>query len=371
MTRAHAIGWLLLVAFAVGGLAGCGDAHAVEDRALVIAVGVGPGQQPGQETWTFVVPNVAVTTTSISSLSAGNQVYAVTVAAPSWGAALLAVEDRMSRDVYLGDLSVVALDTRLDTDQATAVMGALNQDGLIPKSFWVTASSGPVTKLLTQPTPQEVIPRYFLMVYFACRTCHPVDWATMGWEWWARRLTPGITPFAPVMTETPTGSRAETLAVYPPGRLPLLMPPEVASGFAYMTGRLAKGVLTGSIDGFHFALQRLRATPSHTLRWEGSRVRVLEHIYVTGFLGAPTPLGTTGPWLARAERWAARRIVGDCLAAVAWADATQTDPFGFTRDAVLTVPTLAQDLAPGQVLWRPLTASVTVVVHLRSAGTVV
>ncbi len=361
---------LVLGLVAAGWLTGCGDAHAVEDRALVIAVGVGPGTTAGEESWTFVVPNISITASSISSLPPGDQVYSITVQAPSWAIALVAVQDRMSRDLFLGDLAVVAFDTRMPVDQVAMVMRSLDQDGLIPKSFWVIGAQGPVKRLLTWPTPQEVIPRYYLAAYFACRTCHAVDWNTLGWEWWVRRLTPGVTPVAPVMTETRSGLRVQTLAVYPPGRLPVTMPPEIANGFACLTGRLMKGVLTGNWRGVHFAIERMRAASSASVRWEKSGVRAAVGVDITGYLATSRLPGANQPWLRGAQQWAARRIAAECLAAVAWANAHRTDPFGYTRDAILTVPDLAQRLAPGTVLWRPLTVSVNVDVRLQSRGTV-
>jgi hypothetical protein len=361
--------WVLLLAVFL--LAGCGDARAIEDRALVIAVGVAPGRSPAQKSWVFVIPNVAVTASNIASnVAPGQQVFAVTVEAPDWTSALGEISQRLSRDIFLGQLEILAVDRRLDWSAVTSVVDALNEDGVIPKNYYVVVSAGPVLQLLTQITPQEVIPRYFLATYFdVCRTCHSAQWSVMGWEWWQKSVTPGVNPYAPVATVTPVGARIATLAVYREGGPPLVMPPKVALGFSYLTGRALKETWVGRAEGQLLSAARLHGEARTDARLARGRIRVQGTLRVSGFLNA-SPIGRSpAHWIALAQAEAARDIASACSEAVTWANRTHTDPFGFTRDAIAKFPASSSRLPTRAQVILPIEARVSVVVRLLMSGT--
>jgi hypothetical protein len=353
-----------------GTLTGCGETRAIEDREPVIAVGMDPGKQPGYELWTFVMPNPTVTPSNISALTSSQQYVTITVPARSWVDALNAAQDELSRDLYLGQLQLAAWSTKLTYAEVSRFITALNADGLIPKSFWVTAVDGSAAQALRAISPSEVVPRYFLAVYFTCTTCHAIDWGIFGWQWWTRRMSPGAAPLVPVVRGSANQITVPTAADYRPGQPALVMPPEVATGLAYLTGRVFKGAIAGRVDGHMIAASRLRPAPHVEVHWVNGRVVARVRVTVTGFL-AEMPAGQSATrWIARANRWAARTLLQEMLATVRWANRTHTDPMGYTRDALWNDPPLAMRLRPGTYVWRPLVVHVTVHVHLRSSGTV-
>jgi spore germination protein KC len=357
---------LLLTALAVL-LVGCGQVRAIEDRALILAVGIEPGRRNSLR-WTFVVPNVTVTASSISSLTPQNQVYAVTAEAPTWGEALRAAQEELSRDVYLGQLEVLAVDRRLGRAEVARVLDAINEDGLIPKSFWFLATDVPPSQVLTLPTVQEVVPRYFFTTYFRCRTCHAVDFATFGWEWWDRHWTPGLTPVAPLAEKAPSGLEVTRIVVYRDGATPLVFPREASEGYAVLKGRLVKGVLAGDVAGTPVVLERVATRATESCRLEGdavvARVRVVAH----AILATGRPAFEVEK-LDRIARWAAAVLAQKASAAVRLADASRTDPFGYTYEALAADPRRMEGLGPGDRFVRRLAVHVDVTLHLDTAGT--
>jgi hypothetical protein len=369
--RLRRLGLAFCLACAGLGLTGCVDARPVEDRALIIAVGVGPCREPGQKEWSFVIPNVAVTAANIASNSApAQQVFAVTVVAPDFPTAVDQVSERLSRDVFLGQLEVLVFDRRLPYPEARAVVEALNQNGVVPKNYYVVVAKGQVRSLLTAVSPQEVIPRYFLSAYFdICRTCHTTDWAVMGWQWWSKSVTPGVNPYAPVAELTPQGLRVSTVAVYRDQGPPLVMPPAVALGFSYVTGKVVRHSWTGVVHGQTVSAARLVATSRQRARLLRGQVAVDSEVRVTGYLDVAPLQGNPAHWLALAQAASARAVVGLALRALDWSAHERVDPFGFTRDALASRPECAYRLAPGSSVALPLLARVRVQVRLLTSGT--
>lgn len=349
-------------------LVGCGDVRAIEDRALVVAVGIGHGQKPGHIHWTFVVPNVTVTVSSISSLSPSNQTYSIETEAPNWAEALRRTQDQVSRDLYFGQLEVVAVDRGLTSDELTHILNALNQDGLIPKSFWLLTSSRSPATALTFPTAQEIIPRYYFNSYFRCRTCHAMDLGVFGWEWWNRRWTPGISPFLPLAESTKTGLRVREVVVYPSHGRPIQWDTDASEGLAYLTSRVTKSTLAGTVNGIPVVLERVTARSGHRARLRQGHVDVQAEVRVRAFLSAYRP-GIDLKDLQRISDWAAAKILAKCQKAIAAANHSHTDPFGYTKDALAETPKLAERLQPGDLVWWPLRVHTRVEVLIDSAGT--
>lgn len=356
----------VLVGLLVGG---CGDAHPIEYRAIVIAVGIAPGHNRGQDQWTFVEPNVTVTASSVSNIKPSNQYYSITVQAPTWPAALAAAEDHSSRDLYFGQLESVVWSDHLDGQTVSNLMQALNQDGLIPKTFWVATVPGSVSKLLTVATPQEVVPRYFLSAFFSCTTCHPINWTVPGWRWWSRRLTPGVNPIVPLVTASPSGLSISTFAVFRAKGPALVAPHAIVNGFAYLTNRTVKAVWVGTVDGQRLTVSKIQGHAATQVSVNRGVINARVLITVHGMLGV-LPLGSSASfWLAKADTAVAQSIAHQCLTTVKWADATHTDPFGYGRNALYSEPGQESSLSPGRSFWRPFDVHVVVKARLRTAGT--
>ncbi len=351
--------------------AGCGDSLPVEDRALIMAMGIDPvGASRADLDWTFVLPNVTATASNVGGLSPSAQVFDVRVRAPDLSTAQAKVQDMLTRRLYLGDLEALAVGLGTPSSRVRAVMADLVQLGDVPDSFVVVATPDPVSRLLTLVTRQDVIPRYFLTTYVNCQGCHRFDWRILGWRWWASSQTPGDVPRALVLRIKGSNLVVAGMAVYRSGPEPArVMTPDATDGLGYLTGRAAMAVVTGVVGGRRISITRVRDTARAIARLHGGRVAVAVNLRVRGTLTSQESLGDETVLVRTAQDLVARDVLHDVTAALRWANAERCDPFGYTAQALLAEPRLAYALPHGAEVWYPIDARVTVQAEVTSAGT--
>lgn len=344
------------------GLGGCWDSTPINHEGIVLGIGINPGSQPHQYQWHFVFPNVTLTPSSLSSVQQDTEYYEVTVQAPTFATAVVRAQQASLRTLYLGQLQVVIWSPRLALRQWQPILAAINAIGAIPKTFWVMTTQTPsVTHILTANSPQVAAPRFALSAFFDCTRCQPIDLATRGWRAWAASVSPGITPAVPVVARTAMGISVRSLAVYSEKGPAVVWPPTATEGYGYLMGRVNRLALALPWQDGMVSISRLvaRATHSVTLTRTGLAVRV--RIHVTGWVD-PMAGPTTSINLAQehAIRQAAEHaILRQCLQAVALANRTHTDPFGYGRAIGWQHPSAAT---------MPLHVTITVAMVLKGEG---
>lgn len=349
------------------GLTGCWDQAPIENRAMVVALAVDPGTR-GDVRWTFLFPNVSVTASSLGSTTPEESFYAIPVEAPSLPAAFTAVQERLARDVYPGQLQVLLWSDRLATREVASVVAAVNQNGLIPSAAWVLATTGPAARILTAPSPQSVVPSYYLAKFFGCRACQPFELGQQTWEWWDRHETPGVAPLAPVAQASGQTVTINRLAVYPPAGPPAIMPPLATEGYGFLRGRVNKATLSWRWHGQLLTLADIRDRPTVRVHLVPGAVAVQETIDATGILAAVPERQPMEAAEAAAAHLAARAILQRCRAAIRFANRTRTDPFGYARLAAWTDNRAASGMTPATLDRLPIRADLTVHVTVRGAG---
>ncbi|MCL8207458.1 MAG: hypothetical protein K6V97_05220 [Actinomycetia bacterium] len=367
MRRAGRLARIVLAGLLGLSLTGCWDQAPIENRAVVVAIAVDPGRR-GNERWTFLFPNVSATASSLSSTSPSENFYAVAVDAPSLAAAFTAVQQRLARDVYPGQLQVVLWSDRLPTRAVASVVAAVAQNGIMPSAAWVLATVGQASRILTEPSPQSVVPSYYLAKFFGCRSCQPFDLGEESWDWWDRHLTPGIAPIAPVAQAAGQTVTINRLAVYPPDGPPAVMPPLATEGYGYLSGRVNKATLSWRWRGQWLTLADIRDTPRIRVHLERGAVVVQETVNATGILAAVSQRQPMEAAERAAARLAAAAILDRCRAAVRFANRTHTDPFGYARLAAWTDNRAAAGMTPTTLDRLPIRADLTVHVTVRGAG---
>ncbi|MCL6595396.1 MAG: hypothetical protein K6V73_04200 [Firmicutes bacterium] len=360
---AAGMGTLLAVALAA---AGCGDAHPIESRAIVLAVGADAGRG-GELVWTFIFPNVTASASSITNLTPATQVYSTHVRAADFASAVEAVQDRLSRQPYLGDLQVLVLGLSLPAQRARAVVADLQQQALVPSNFLVAASPSPTGHLLTLPTAQEIVPRYFLTTFLACHWCRAFDWRMPAWEWWSRSESPGAAPVAPVLVAEDGDVVNTGVAVYPSAGPVLVMPPDAGAGLAYLTSRVTRDSFSFSSEGTTYTVTRVTARTRCSCRLTGDGLVADVAVRVHGQLAAMVSENSTAA-AVRARMLVSRYVLERVLAALAWANAHRVDPADLTEKAILRAPRLTYALAPGSEYFRPIAARVRVATVVETAG---
>ena len=345
-------------------LTGCWNQRAIDQRAIVMAMGISAHHQ-----WTFLFPNVSVTASSLSSLGQSAQFYSITVKARSFQTAMHRVQLQASREVSIGDLQLVDLSADLSRRQLSRIMDAMILTGRVPAQAWFAASQTAPATLLMHHSPQTVVPVYYLSSYFDCHECHAAEFGIRAWQWWDRAMTPGVSPILPMLTKTQEGAQVRQLLVYPPHGKPVVMPRSVTQAFAYLTGKVKNGTQKVLVGGETYEVSRIFDHTTSRVRLTPTAVDVRAVLHAKGEM-ADTPPGllVTRATERAVDRATEQKMVQLSRRAIRWANQTHTDPFGYAKRAAwLDNPTAAS--IPSQLLVTlPIKAVITARVKVQGEG---
>ena len=347
------------------GLTGCWDQRSISQRAVVVAVGVSP-----HNLWTFVFPtNVSTTVSSLSSIKPSAEFYALTTDADSWSQARTRIQREANHEISLGDLQLLLVSTDLTTAQVAQIVDAINMDGTIPASFWVAASKILPQTLLLQPSPQSVVPTFYLADYFTCFGCHAASLGIHAWQWWDRSGTPGVSPYLPFVSPGSNGALVRQLLVYRRQGKPRLMPREVTQGFEYVMGHVTNGAFPVVVNGKSYVVSQVRDR-AH-VKVVLTRQSVVAHIRITAagiISAAPVDTMVTRSTELMVGKAVERKILQRCLTAIQWANQTQTDPFGYAKQAAWLDNEAAAEIPAPKLSALPIQASISVRGTIRGEG---
>ena len=345
-------------------LSGCWNQRPIEQRAIVIAVGVTAHHQ-----WRFLFPNVAVTADSLTAIPSAQQFYTVSVRAPTWQRAVHRLQAGMARKVSVGELQLLMVDDRLSTGQVTRIVDGLNTTGAVPATFWIAASPGSPAALLEQTSPQNVVPYYAVATYFDCRGCHPLRLVERGWQWWAQNATPGDSPYLPLARPTPHGVAVRQLLVYPLHGRPVLMPPPITQGFAYLTNRAVDVAVPVSLDDQAYTVARLDAQVRTRVHLTPRAVAVQVQVRAAGIIDDAPPHTLVTRSLEHAVGLAAAHVIAvRCRDTIDWANRTHTDPFGYAKRAAWLDDALGEMFSAARLTTLPIQAHIAVRVTIHGDG---
>lgn len=345
-------------------LSGCWNQRPIDQRAIVIAVGVTAHHQ-----WWFLFPNVAVTVDSLTAIPSAQQFYTVTVRAPTWQRAVQRLQAAMDRKVSVGELQLLIVDHRLSTGQVTRIVDGLNTTGAVPATFWIAASPGSPATLLEHTSPQTVVPYYYVANYFDCGGCHALRLGQRGWQWWAHNETPGGSPYLPLARSTPNGVAVQQLLVYPLHGHPVLMPPPITQGFAYLTNRAHDVALLVFLDGQAYTVARIQAHVRTRVRLTPGAVAVQVQVHASGIIDDAPPHTLMTRALEHAAGLAAAQVIAArCRDTIDWANRTHTDPFGYAKRAAWLDDARGDTLTRDQLTTLPMNAHIHVRVTIHGEG---
>lgn len=341
-------------------LSGCWDVHPLEDQGIVLAIGISHGSQKGALRWTFTFPNVTLSPSSLTSVKRREQYYDVTVHASTFGDAVMRAQQKSSRIIYLGQLQGLIWPDTLSWRKLWPIVAALNAQGPIPKTFWMMAATPPLQAVMKFVSPQVVAPRTYLATYFDCVHCQPFSLAQRGWEFWSHSLTPGVSPYVPLVNLEHGNVAIRQIVVYPSSGHPVPYSPQETEGFGFLSGKVKRAALSVHWNGHTVELTKLHDGRSVSVRKAPGGIMVNETLRVSGFIGEPPAESSPLRSQNLIRRLAQQRIVTWCLAAIRQANNTRTDPFGYAAS----------------VLWGqgkrtpflPIHAHITVSVSLKGEG---
>lgn len=360
MRRGHRRAWgIALLCTLTVGLTGCWDQMTLTQRATALSLSVSPASS-GQLRWTVAFPNPTVTVSSLSNVaSSGEQYYTLQATARTLDQAYQRIQARLARSLYLGQLQVLVVSSRIPAQTLRTVANTYTQNGTLPATALVVATDTPHAPIIT---PEQSVPTTYWTKYFACPDCHAMDLHVRIWTLWTAFQTPGISPTLP----DGSGNVLTQILVYRPTGQPIRFSRAETLGWALLTNHVHKTAVTvrgpASVrDIATHATTQCVPTPH--------RLDVRVHIRATG---AVSQWPHTPPDPARdlpaIQTQVAQRLARDCRLAIQRAQATQTDPFGWGRLDLLHHPSIyATHPLPGRPLG-PWTAQVTVTVTLHNTG---
>lgn len=351
-----AMGMIMLM----GGLTGCWDQHPVDTRAAIAAIGIDPGPAPGEQRYVFVFPNVTTTAGSLSSISPSRQFYTIPVVATGLLAALATAQRQESRTLYLGQVRILYLSTKLSTKVWRRTLVTMADSGRFVLTTWVVAAPN-ASRAVSVVSPVEVVPEVGLYNALVCH-CQNIRWPGRGWRVWAAVATPGISPAVVRAIPVQDRFRLSDIAVLGAHHV-VLWPSAATLGWAYLTGRVTQGAMTVRVGHARRDVGLIRGTRQLRFVTHGSHVTALLHLDYTGVLFS-VPGGTDSVRQNRAvEAAVVQQIQNDIQAAWAEAQQSQTDPMGWHRDAGWSGLPVTQTIT-----WRHWSWAATVNFTLREEG---
>ena len=357
--RSRSVVWLFMGLLTLS-LSGCWDDHPLDNQGIVVSLGISPEPKTGDFKWTFTFPNVTLSPSSLASIKSNEQYYRISVDAPTFAGAVTKAQQESSRIVYLGQLHTFIWPNTLSWQQLWPVVSALNSQGPIPKTFWVMAATPSVKTLMTFVSPQVVAPRSYLATYFDCIHCQPFLLGQHEWEFWSHGVTPGISPYVPLINLRGHKLAIRQILVYPPSGQPVLYSTRETTGFGFLSGKIKRATVSLDWNGNHVGLTRLHDSHHITVHKTAKGMMVDESIRVTGFIDQTAP--ESQPILSqnKIRELAQKRIIYWCLTAIHKANETRTDPFGYGQSILWQQGQRAAFL--------PIHAHITVSVSLKGEG---
>ena len=323
-----------LATFLLGtSLTGCWDQHPVEFRAPVAGISVDPTREPDQYDFTFLFPNVTVTASSIATIPPSEQFYSISVQAPTLTKAIDSVQRRQSRALYLGQIRILCMSSRLPLKVWTSTLQQTADSGRFVMTFWVLTSPD-ARKALEITPPSEVVPDVALYRALNSRI-QPVLWPGRGWRIWAEMATPGISPAVMEIHPTgqPTGQQValHQLAVLSPHGI-LLWSTTETDGWAYAVGRVQRTTETVMVGNQPDSVGLIRGHAQTRVVQTPNGVTVQLHLRCSGVVvGGMMGQGDSIAMDRQVEKRTADLIQQKVVAAWHEAVVTHTDPMGFHR----------------------------------------
>ncbi len=362
--------WVLvsLAVVLLGLLSGCWDQRPVETRAAILAIGVDPGPRKGLLRVTFVFPNVTLTAGSLTSVPSGQETFTMTVIASTLAAAISTVQREQSRAIYLGQVRVVALSTRLAPRIWMTSLHDLTQMGTMVLSFWVVATAN-ANKLVALHPPTEMVPEVALYRALSCK-CQDLRWPGRAWSVWTNAVTPGVTlAVADVSANSTTNTFSlKTLAILARDGVSTWSL-EATTGWAYLTGRsLAESVSIRMPSGDLASIGHIHGTTQLKFTGTVGHVHLVDTVRLQGTVlggGAEMGSGKRDPALTEDV---SRTIRQACDAAIQAAIDGHVDPFGWHRDLIWRRGAAFFPAPAGTISWQGWRVAVHVTFQIRNEG---
>jgi hypothetical protein len=359
---------LLLLLLALVAAGGCArSASPIDDRALVLGVAADPG---GQQTLKYTAEVPSPQSLSDSS-GGGNSFYDVAASARSLDAAISRMEDKTSRDIYLGQMHVLLLNLALPPKLRDRLFAEEQRIGETDHTEWLVLTDGPAAKLLQPPPLQERLPAFYYSTHFNCSGCQSADFGVPAWRAEADLAGPGGVAVVPVAKLEGSSIAISRVAALRRGEKPFVFSPEESLLVMAMRGRLGKGSLDFPTPLGPAAVRGMRATVRRTAAvGQDRRLHIAVDLSYTGLVALPPDrvMHLTPQALAQTRQALAEELTRRAVATVARAKQQGVDAFYFARALYLRDPEAYRGLGDFSRAFRKAEVGIRVRVQLPQQG---
>lgn len=358
----------LVLGLAVISLTGCWSNRPVEFRAMVLMLGIAPAAH-GNIRLYFQIP----TRQGLTSLTTGSgggkgpDSYVIAGTGETPGLALTHAQGRIQNDIYLGQVQIIALSTKLSPSAFRSAEDWLTRLGAFDKTAYVLATPS-VLRLLQAVPKNGLLPGIDLYDGFSCSDCESVNYQQHQWDIEIARFGPVQSVWMPYVTVSPAGFQTDRAAVYVRDRPVAILPGKETEWLGYLLGRTGKGYLTTRLPEGPVGLRTVHAKASHTTRSRDGRVTIRVFLHVNGTLDEWTGGPLTESVLNHLQTALAAKFQPDMQRLLVQLQREGADPFEFGQSFAwrhFPTPRRTEDW---ERAYRAARIQVAVTVHIVSVG---
>ncbi len=194
-------GWKLAMLCTLGlPLTGCWDNRPVDYRALVFTLGLSASSKPHELSMLFQFPTPPAMA-SYAKGSASNTSQSPVADIKGHGKSVAQCFDvaqaQVSRDLYLGQIQLIAVSTHLSSSLLFRALDSLERTGTFDKTPFMFATPQSVQSVVSVKTNQDAFPSLYYVNLFSCGHCQTESLGIRFWQFAADALTPGVDPYLP------------------------------------------------------------------------------------------------------------------------------------------------------------------------------
>jgi spore germination protein KC len=281
---------LLLFLLLAGLLTGCWDNREPRRRAFVLGLGVDPDEErEGHLRVTAQLPVPFAMKGGGGEAKPAKEHFWVSGSGPTLTEALTRIQDRLSREMFLGQARSVVLSSRLQADQLQLVIDELRRNPNIEETMYLVMADGRAADLMETPTPQERLPALYFNTVFEAVKRLTVSAPVQLWEFWRVLKTPGWEPVLPVARAAGLNEISLTgTAVFRGPELQGFLNRQESQGLFWLLGRTVAGTLTAELPEGTFEVRSLRIGRTVSHRFEQGRPVFTIRLRVSGEVAAAT-----------------------------------------------------------------------------------
>ncbi len=326
-TKAVAVLGLVLL------LTGCWGNLPVNDRILVLCMGIDPAKSPNQFTVTFQSPTPSSVTNSSQGGSTGSggqsDVFAVKGTGQSLEAAFNQAQAKVSKDLYLGQLQVLVISNQLKPALLKRAITSLQSIGTLDKTPYIVVANGSTFKILQQISPQAKFPSLYFISLFGCVSCQTDALGMRFWQYLVRIDTRGVDPYVPVALPFSQGYSVDRVALYRGYHYVTMLDPTQTTTFGILQGLAHKVSLY--VPKFHATVAFLTGPSLLTTQVVDGQIRAIFDVHLTAMLMGLDPHSETTQKVSDISQMASQILARRGVTLIRQLQHQDVDPLGIGR----------------------------------------